>query len=161
MDTGVLVSTLQESLFAISVFVVLLLYAMAKGRQGLVNVIMGLYFALLISLNFPYYDVIISQAASAKTEAILKIAVFVGFALLSTYLFAKLIENEYTERVFESFINKLAFTFAATALVMAFSYQVLPITELIDPGSPMQQLFAPEEWFFWWLILPLVVMFFL
>ena len=161
MDTGALISTLQESLFAITVFGAFLLYAMAKGRQGLVNVIMGLYFALLISLNFPYYDLIIDQAASAKTEAILKIAVFVAFALFSTYLFSKLIENEYTERVFESFGNKIAFTIAATALVMAYSYQVLPITELIDPGSPMQQLFAKEEWFFWWLILPLFVMFFL
>ena len=49
----------------------------------------------------------------------------------------------------------------ATILVMAYSYHVLPVTSLIDPGSAVGALFAPPEYFFWLMIAPLVGLFFI
>lgn len=161
MDTSAIISLLQESLFVIVVFVGFLLYALARGRQALINVIMGLYLALLISLKFPYYDLLLGRTGGAKSESILMLVVFGLFALFSTILFSRMMPSEFDEGTFESFGKKIVFALSGTILVMAFSYHALPITDFVDPGSPIQHLFSPSEWFFWWLMLPLVILFFL
>lgn len=155
MDTTFFISIVKESVFVLTVFSFFLIYAIVRGRQHLINVVMGLYFALLISLEFPYYDVITGKTDSAG----LTIGVFVIFTILSTFLFKRLMPSEYLENAFESLGKKLLLALAATALIMAYSYHVLPITALIDPGTPMQTLFASESSFFWWLFAPLVVLF--
>lgn len=160
MDVSAILSTLQESIFVILVFLVFLIYAMLKGRQGLINLIMGLYFALLISLEFPFYDLFLNEG-DAKGQSILMIVTFAVFTVGSTILFSRLMPREYDETAFETFGKKVIFALAGTVLVMAYSYHALPVTEFIDPGSPIQHLFAPQEWFFWWLLAPLAVIFLL
>lgn len=161
MDTNALISVLQESLFAIAVFVTFLFIAFIRGRQTITNVILGLYLALLISLKFPYYDTLLSKVDTAKNEAIAMIAVFGAFTTFATLLFTRILPREYAEGKFEGAWKKLLFALAATALVMAYSYHVLPVTELVDPGSPIQTLFAAENRFFFWLLLPLILLFLL
>lgn len=161
MDSSFIFSIVNESLFAIIVFVLFLVLALAKGRQALINVIMGLYFALLITLKFPYFEALTSSMESAKGKSVVMVVVFSIFAVLATILFGRLMPREWQEKVFESFGKKLAFALAGTILVMAYSYHALPITDILDPGSPMQYLFASEQSFFWWLLVPLVILFFL
>ena len=161
MDTSTIISTLYESLFVILVFLGFLSYALIRGRQTLINVILGLYLALLISLKFPYYDLFLKQTTSAKSEAIMMIVIFGAFAFASTLLFNKLMPREYDERIFEGFGKKLIFAVIGTALVMAYSYHALPITDLVDPGSPVQKLFGSEDSFFLWLAAPLIILMFL
>lgn len=161
MEMSAIVATLQESLFVILVFLGFLTYALVKGQQGLINIIMGLYFGLLISLEFPYYSTFTSSTSSPQSQAMLMTAVFIAFAVASTMLFGRLMPREYDEKMFESFGKKFLFALSATVLVMAYSYHALPITELVDPGTPMQYLFGAESSFFWWLLAPLVILFFL
>lgn len=73
MDFGVLVGFLQESLFTLLVFGCFLTYTIATGRQTITNIILGLYFALLISLEFPYYDYILGSSSNGKTQSVLMI----------------------------------------------------------------------------------------
>lgn len=155
MDLAAVVSLLQQSLFVIVVFFAFLAYSMIKGRQGLINIIMGLYFALLLSIKFPYYDVLTS---SSESRGVVMIVIFTFFTILSFLLFNRLMPREYDEKIFESFGQKLAFAIAGTVLILAFSYHVLPITDYVDPG-PIETLFAPAKYFFWWLLLPLAVLF--
>ena len=161
MDTGTVLSFLQEILFLIVVYGAFLMYTMMKGTQSLVNLTLALYLALLISLKFPYYDMILGGAGSAKTESILTIIVFVVFTLLSKWLFNRLMPPDSIESSFEYFGKKLLYAAGAAILVMAFSYHALPIAELITIGSPISYLFAPEANFFWWLLVPLVLLFLL
>lgn len=161
MDTSALVSTLHESLFVIVVFGVFLFYGIVRGRQAITNVILGLYFALLITLEFPYFDAILGNVADARTQSMVMIGIFAVFTILATLLFSRLLPREYEEGKFEAFGKKFVFAIAATILVMAYSYHALPVTEFIDPGSPIQSLFAPEQGFFLWLMVPLVLLFLL
>lgn len=156
MDTAVFFDFIKEIAYLLIVYGVFLVLAMAKGKQSLINIIMGLYLGLLLSLQFPYYD---SISGGAGTESITKLVIFGVFVLISTWLFNRLMPREFDEKAFEGFGMKFLFAGAATVLVMAFSYNVLPVTEFITPGSPIHSLFAPSEYFFWWLILPLVVLF--
>ena len=161
MDTGAILGFLQESFFLIVVYGTFLSYSMWKGTQAIVNLTLSLYLALLISLKFPYYSMLLGSAESAKTESILTIFVFIIFTILSKWLFNRLMPLDSVESTFEYFSKKLLFATGATILIMAFSYHALPVTELITPGSPINYLFASEANFFWWLLVPLVLLFLL
>lgn len=159
MDIPSLITLLHESLFMILVFVGFLLYAIATGRQSITNIILGLYFALLISIEFPYFETILANVHSEYAQSIVMLAVFGLFAFLSTILFARLMPREYSEKKFEAFGKKILLSAAATALVMAFSYHALPVTDIITPGTPIQYLFGSETSFFYWLLAPIVILF--
>ena len=157
MDLALLSALLQESIVLIVLFAGFLLFAMVRGRQSLINIIMGLYIGLLLSMVFPYTD---RLADSTGSETAVSIILFVLAAGAASLLFGRLMPSEFSERAFESFGKKLLFAAAGTVLVLAFSYQVLPLSEYIDPG-PIKALFVNENSLFWWLLLPLVILFFL
>ena len=160
MDTAGIIGLLQESLFLIFVFCLFLAFSMMRGVQAIINLILSLYMALIISLQFPYLDNFIG-GTDPTSDAVVLIIIFVIFTVLSMLLFSKLMPLEYAETAFESFWKKVLYALLATALVMAYSYHALPVTDIITPGSPIQSLFASEANFFWWLILPIVGLFLL
>ncbi|MEX0931020.1 MAG: hypothetical protein WDZ68_01865, partial [Candidatus Paceibacterota bacterium] len=160
MDTAVLVSFLQESIFVILVFVAFVFYAFVKGRQSITNLLLGLYLALLLTRTFPYFDLLYDKVESVRYESFITIGVFLLFTLFSTILFTRILPREYSERKFEGFGKKLLLATLATVLVMALSYQALPVSEITNLQSPIQQLFADESRFFIWLTLPLIALLF-
>lgn len=159
MDTDVIFSTLKELVYLFSVFGFFLFYTLVRGRQATINIIIGLYFALLVSLEFPYYETFLAGAGGSHSEAAGKLILFAVFTILTTVLMSRLMPAEYKEKKFESFGKKILLTTAGTILIMVFSFHVLPITEFLTPGTPIQSLFAPSEYFFWWLMLPLVFLY--
>jgi hypothetical protein len=159
MDGSTILGFLQESIFVILVFGGFLFYAIIRGRHSLINLIMGLYFALLISLEFPYYDAILG-GASAESEATLRIVVFGIFTIISTVVLSRLLHQGDFDRGFAGFHRKFIYALAATVLVLTYSFHALPVTEIIDPG-PIQGLFASESSFFVWLFVPIIILFFL
>ena len=159
MDTATILGFLHESIYMIVVFTVFLFFALKKGRQTVTNIILGLYLALLISIQFPFYDTILGSASNPKSESILMLIVFASFTFAGYLLFGRILPREYDEASFEGFGRKLLLAAAGTVLVMAFSYHALPVTDLITPGSPIQYLFGSESSFFYWLIAPIVILF--
>lgn len=161
MGVDSILAVLYESLYAIIAFGLFLSYATFKGRQAAMNLILGLYLALLLSMQFPYFNSLATSAGSATSQSIIQIGIFMVFTVAATALFGRLMPDEFLEKTFESFGKKILIAFVATVLLLAFTYQVLPIGELIDTSTPLQSLFSNSEYFFWWLLLPLVVLFFI
>jgi hypothetical protein len=162
MDLQDGIRILQESLYWIIAFSAFLAYAMVRGKQSLINLILGLYIALLISLKFPYYDFILGGTrADGTMDSVIMIALFAVFTLGATFMFSRLIPRDFEDHPFRGLHKKILFAALASVLVMAFTYHALPVTDLITPGSPIQALFGPESNFFWWLLVPLVGLFFL
>jgi hypothetical protein len=160
MDTSALASLLHECLYLILVFSIFMSIALLKGRYALVNIIFALYLALLVSLKFPYFGFFLN-AGSASSNAVVMIVIFSIFTILGIFLFRRHIPGDDYESAFQHFWGKVFLATMATVLVMAYSYQALPVTELFTPGSPIQSLFGPEENFFWWLVLPIIALFFI
>lgn len=127
----------------------------------MINLIISLYLALLISLEFPFYSSLLGSLGTSQGVAGAKLVLFLAFTVLFSLLCKRIMPDEFREKKFESFGKKFLLALAATVLVMAFSFQVLPVTEFLTPGTPIQSLFAPEAYFFWWLLLPLVILFIL
>lgn len=158
MELSYFTSILSESIYLILVFLFFFFYATFHGRQALMNLIIGLYFALLLSLEFPHYQTLLG-AGGAGSESIIKIIIFVAFAILGTLFFARIMPDEFREKRFESLGRKSLVALAATVLVMIFSYHVLPVTEFVTPGSPINALFGNAAYFFYWLLVPLMILY--
>ena len=159
MDVSAIVSFLQETAYLLIVLVSFLFFALRHGRQTVTNIILGLYLALLISIEFPFYDTILGSTSSAATESIVKIILFAGFTVVTTLLFIRILPREYSEKSFEALWKKTLLAVAGTILIMSFSYHVLPVTDFIHPGSPINYLFGSGDSFFYWLLVPLVILF--
>ncbi|MEM9336302.1 MAG: hypothetical protein AAGA35_00400 [Patescibacteria group bacterium] len=157
MDLGFFTTVLSESMYLILVFLFFFFYATFKGRQALIDLIFGLYLALLISIEFPYYEAIFGGGAGS--ESLIRLVLFAVFTILATLLFHRIMPDEFEEKKLESLGKKILLAASATILVMIFSFHVLPVTEFITPGSPLNTLFGNAEYFFWWLIAPLVLLY--
>ncbi len=161
MDVSAIINFLQSTLVPLLVFGTLLLYTLVRGRRAITSLILGLYFALLISLKFPYYQKIHDLLGGALSDTVISMVVFAIFTAIFSLLMDRLLFYRIDEAAFAGFGKKILLALFATILVLAYSYHVLPITNLIDPGLQAGFLFAPPEYFFWWLILPLIGLFFL
>jgi len=160
MDFADLLHLAYECLYFLVVFGIFTIIAIAKGRQAIINVVASLYLALLLSINFPYYDQLFSFASTPTTLAVLKLGTFLGFTIFTLILFIRIMPREFLEGKFESFGKKILLSLAATALVMVYSFTILPVSEFLNPDTPLQIVFGREEWLFWWLLVPLIVLFF-
>ncbi len=160
MDFGAIVGYIQSALVPLLIFVALLLFTMIRGRRAITSLILGLYFALLISIKFPYYAWVYDTLGFLN-ETTISIILFAIFTTFFSMLMDRLLFYRVDESAFEGSGKKAILALLATILVLIYSYHVLPITGLIDPGLPASTLFGPEEYFFWWLVGPLAVLFFL
>jgi hypothetical protein len=161
MDTSFFVNFISEIAYLLIVLGVIFSISIFKGRQAVINIIFGLYLALLISVEFPFYEQVLGSLSGAVSLSMAKLIIFLVFTILATVLCFRIMPDEFREMKLESFSKKFTLSLCATILVMVFSFHVLPVTEFLTPGTPIQSLFAPAEYFFWWLILPLVALFIL
>jgi len=159
MDTTTILHFLSEFAYLLITFGIFLGIAIFRGRQNLINLICGLYLALLITIQFPYYDILLDNISHSSVVAAVKLIFFGMITFLSNLLFRRIMPDEYREGKFESFGKKIMLALGATVLVMIFSFNILPVTEFLTPGTPIQTLFGAEQFYFWWLMLPLVFLY--
>lgn len=159
MDFSAIVSMLHGWLFLLAAFAFTLGIAMFKGRQALINLMAGSYFGLLLYQQFPYLDILREQAYGQRGQAIVEIFSFLVFALLSTWLFARLMPREFWENTFESLGRKILLAAAATVLIFTLAAYFLPVGELVSIGTPLPEAVLSDRFAFLWLLLPLVILF--
>lgn len=155
MELSAVLDILKEFLFVVIVLSSMLLIAFYKGRQTITNIILGLYFGVFFSLQFPYYQ----EFQSSNDNPALAVAIFLFFTVIMTILFQRILPREYSERTFEGFGRKVALALAGTVLVLVFSYQVIPLPELINIATPLTSVFANTDYFFWLLLIPVAIVF--
>lgn len=161
MELSVILSVVQGWLFLLILFGISLVYVLVRGRQHLINLMVGQYVALFFLQLFPYMGFIEDKFPGKQGDAIATLGVFVIFTFFSTWLFSKLMPREYLEKTFESFGKKILLALTSTILLMTLSTHHLPIGELINIGTPLPPVLLSSELGFVWLVLALVLMFFL
>ena len=159
MEMEFILNFLYEIIYFLVVFGIFMVLAIFKGRQTVMNIIVGLYLALLISIEFPGYDKVFGSLDSTQSLATGKLLFFIFITALTTALCYRIMPSEFLENRFESIFRKFILAFGATILVMIFSFHVLPVGEFMATGTPLQSLFSPQIYFFWWLLVPLVILY--
>ena len=154
----VVLDFVRELIVPLLVFGALFIYSIIRGQRALTSIILSLYVSLLISLEFPYYELLYQKLTFLGKEGI-NMLMFAIFTALGTILFEKILSRLLDETAFEGIWKKLVLAVLGTTLLMAYSYHVLPVIQFIDPGAEIAKIFAPQAYFFWWLILPLAGLF--
>lgn len=160
MDWGYVLDFIYEFAYFLGVLGLFLVFAVFKGRQAIINVIFGLYLALLFSTFFPYYETLLSDLGSSHSIAAAKLFLFALITIGTTIICWRVMPDEFQEERFESLGKKTLLALGASVLVMIFSFNILPVTEFLAPDTPLQTLFGQEQHFFWWLLTPLVLLYF-
>ena len=160
MDVDAIVSFLHGWILLLATFAIALGYSMFKGRQNLINLIMGSYLALLLLNLAPHLDSMLAKTGGEKQQAIATIGLFLILTFLATWLFTRLMPREFLEGAFESIGKKLLLSVATMILVMTLITHYLPVSDIVNIGTPLPVALLSEKFAFLWLVLPLVVLFF-
>jgi len=129
-----------------------------SGRGGIISLVVAFYAGYGIYLVFPYTTQIIDAGGAPLMKAILSILIF-AFATVVPFIFIqRLVGGGFGVL---SFVPRFALSFLAACFLLALAYHVFDFTHIYTFPEPMNTLFAPNEYFFWWFIAPLVGLFLL
>lgn len=136
----------------------LALLAMRSGGSGLISLNLSLYVAYAIYSVFPYRDAIISIGSTPLVQAMLSIVLF-GMATVLPYL----ITVRLTSLQFGglSIIQNLLLSLLASGFLLALSYHVFDLSNIYTFSDPLNKLFEPEGYFFYWFVAPIIGVYFL
>jgi len=130
------------------------------GKRRIVALIFSLYFASFLYLYFPYSDFFIQSDLGTLELTALIAGVFFVFFILLFIILIRIINVSFPQSSGRRWLEATLLSTATTTLILALLYHVIPIAPLYDFSSPIDRLFESPEYFFWWLIAPLVVLFF-
>ena len=141
------------------IFVALFFFALRYGKDRIIALIFALYIGLLAFLYFPYGEKIIELIPSENGDALPQAILFMGFVIVGYLAVYRSIFAEFP-RGGMRYLQAMLFSAAATALLLAFSYAILPIANTYNFDLPVSAVvFERPEYFFWWLAAPLLVVF--
>jgi hypothetical protein len=136
----------------------MILFSYRTGRGGIISLVIALYAGYGIYLVFPYTQMIISYGDTILIKAVISILL---------YIFATIVPFIFTQRLTHggigvlSFVPRFVVSFLTAAFIIAIAYHVFNVNHLYSFPKPLDQLFAPDQYFFWWFIAPLAGLFFL
>jgi hypothetical protein len=137
---------------------VIYMFTMRKGGAVLIAFNLALYIGYAIYIVFPYKDAVIGIGATPLVSAVLAVLLFAVATAPALLLALRLTPSQYGRlSIFQSFpLSLLAATF-----LMALGYHVFDIANIYTFPEPVNQLFEPEGFFFYWFVAPLIGLWFL
>ena len=144
-----------------TLFALFLLLAWWLGVGRFTALLLGIYIAVPLYLNFPYVSQFMpeSLATSPRGTFYSYAAVFAAFALLSFIILRRYVLTGRGDVMLPGAVEYLALAATATGLTLAVGYRLLPLELLYDFGPGIDRLFATPSYFFWWLLAPLAAVF--
>ncbi len=126
------------------------------GKSKTVAFLLALFAAIPLYQSFPFITQF-TVATGALPQALNVLGIFLAFTVLMFFVLNKYIVGDFINgNFFKSVILGIAFT----ALVLALSYFVLPVESLYDFGPNIDKWFTGNFGLFWWLVIPLGIIFF-
>ncbi len=149
------------SLVAILTATALFVFAIRYGKDRMIALIFSLYISLLIYIHFPYTDKFSLFTGSDIKILLSNAIIFFAFVIGVYIIIERVIFTDYPDRGIRRFIEASLLSLAATSLLIAFAYNVLPIASFYSFAPPIKLLFSSSDFFFWWLSVPLLSILFL
>lgn len=149
--TTILVHFATDFFAFLVVAAVVAAFAFYFGRDRIVPLIAALYASIPLYLYFPY-------DTSAFGGAIITLALWLGFVLLGLVAFSGL--GAFVASGSVGIIKMLVLSAATAGLVLAIAIHILPVASLYTFSAPTLALFDSAEAFFFWLLAPIIGIFF-
>lgn len=143
-------SFLNGFLVVILLFAALFAFAEYKGRAALTALIASFYVGYAVYAFFPYSSLL--PTAPALTSLFATLAVYAVFVLISYFALRRTMGGDYGT---SNMLMLVILCLLTTGMLMALAYHVFPVRSVIAFITPLNQLFLPKNYFFWWFIAPI------
>lgn len=137
---------------------IIMFFAMRAGRGGLIALILALYAGYSLYIVFPYTNDIIAAGGTDLVKAAISILLFAAASVVPFILVNRLTGGGFGSL---SVIQNFILAFLASGFMMALGYHVFDISNIYSFPEPLNQLFEPEGYFFYWFLAPLVGLYFI
>jgi len=140
-------------LILLVITLVMIGFSYRAGRGGIISLLVAFYAGYAIYTVFPYTDDIIGAGGTSLAKAIISIVIYAIATFLPFHFIQRLVGTGFGVL---SFVPRFALSFLASAFLMALAYHVFHVSNIYAFPEQINHLFAPNEYFFWWFIAPLV-----
>jgi hypothetical protein len=134
------------------------MFAMRRGGAGIISLNLALYAGYAIYTVFPYRDSIIGVGNTPIIQAVIAIVLFI-LATAGPFLVTMRLTAPSFGQL--SFFQGSLLALAASGFLMALGYHVFDLSNIYTFSDPLNQLFAPSGYFFYWFVAPIVGLYFL
>jgi hypothetical protein len=133
--------------------VVMIGFSYKAGRGGIISLLVAFYAGYAVYTVFPYTNDIVSAGGTPLVKAIISIVIYAIATFVPFHFIQRLVGTGFGVL---SFVPRFALSFLAGAFLMALAYHVFHVSNIYTFPGPINHLFAPNEYFFWWFIAPLI-----
>lgn len=126
------------------------------GKSKAVALLLALFSAIPLYQSFPFVTQL-TVATGALPQALNILGIFLAFAVLMFFILNKYIVGDFFGG---EFFKSVIFGIAFAALILALFQFVLPLDALYNFGPNIDKWFSGNFVLFWWLAVPLGIIFF-
>lgn len=148
----------ENFLVLIVLTVVILFLAMRRGGAGLISLNLALYAGYALYIVFPYRESIIGIGVTPLVQAIISVTLFILATAIPFVIAFRLTEPSFGSL---NLVQGTILSLAASVFIMALMYHTFDISNVYHFPEPLNSLFEPNGYFFYWFIAPLIGLFFL
>jgi len=128
-------------------------FSYKAGRGGIISLLVAFYVGYALYIVFPYTSEIIDAGGSTVIKAGISIVLYGILTFIPFKFVQRLVGNGFGVL---SFVPRFALSFFAAAFLLAVAYHVFQISNIYTFPDPINGLFAPDRYFFWWFVAPLL-----
>jgi hypothetical protein len=125
----------------------------SRSGMNIIALTLSFYIAYALYLVFPYTKEIVGAGGSPDVKAIISVGIFL-LGCIPGYLFVHRLISGGIGLI--SVFPRLGLSFLCAAFLVALAYHTFSIDHIYTFPEPMNSLFAPDQYFFWWFVAPLI-----
>ncbi len=129
-----------------------------RSRGGIISLIVAFYVGYAVFLVFPYTKDIIATGGDPLMKAVISVIIYAACCIVPFMFIERLASGGFG---ILSVFPRFGLSFLAAAFLMALAYHVFHVNNIYTFPEPMNTIFAPDQFFFWWFIAPLLGLLFL
>ncbi|MEA2702029.1 MAG: hypothetical protein QOE22_738 [Candidatus Parcubacteria bacterium] len=163
--SGLATSSLSSAWLLVGNFLILLVltlimigFSYKAGKGGLISLLVSFYAGYALYIVFPYTEDILAAGGSSLVKAVISVVLYAAMTFVPFHFIQRLTSGGFGVL---SFVPRFVLSFLAAAFLLTLAYHVFHVSNIYTFPSPIDSLFAPDEYFFWWFIAPLVGLLFL
>ena len=131
-------------------------FSYKSGRGGIISLLLAFYAGYAVYLVFPYTKDILAAGTTPPMKAIISIILFAIASFIPFHFIQRLTSAGIGVL---SFVPRFVLSFLSAAFLLALAYHVFHVQNIYTFPEPLNTLFAPDGYFFWWFIAPLIGLF--
>jgi len=139
-------------------FGIMIGFSYKAGRGGIISLLVAFYAGYAIYSLFPFTSAIVNAGGTPIMKAIISIVIYSICTYIPFHFIQRLTTGGFGVL---SFVPRFVLSFLGAAFLLALGYHVFHVSNIYSFPEPLNTVFGPDQYFFWWFIAPLIGLIFL